>query len=69
MQAEDDQRAVESVLEGKKAPVGEKTTFEEYEALLDGEKSVEKIDGATRRYIFEKVGPGACAIGCDRFCR
>lgn len=55
MQAEDEQRLIEGVLAEKKLPVGEKTTFEEFEEALKGVERVEKLDEATRRVAYETV--------------
>lgn len=55
MKAEDDQRLIENVLEQRKTIIGEHTTFDEFEEAVKADERVDKLEKATRRYIFERV--------------
>lgn len=59
-QAEEDQRIVESVLASKKQPVGENTTWDEFEEIIKGEERVAKLEPTTLRAAFEKVSRASC---------
>lgn len=68
MKAEDDERLIESVLERNKAPVVEQTTYTEFEEAIQGDDRTQKLDEATRRYIFERVSDGGPASRAGTLC-
>lgn len=54
-QAEEDQRAVEGVLEERKHRVGEETTYEQFEEFLEGHERMKKVDYVVLKAAYDKV--------------
>lgn len=53
--AEEDQRMVESVLESRKVPVGEETSYDDFAAAVAADERLAGLDFAVIRNVYDKA--------------